>query len=105
MLFQATVLIFLAVPARCWDSFGHQTVGFLAQKYFTVDANATFSALVGLQQEFDIGDAAAWADTIRDKDNLPWSKNWHFISLCDTYSIWRPAALTLNCYRPQRRRS
>jgi hypothetical protein len=80
MLVRAIPLLLLAVPAASWDGFGHQTVGFIAQKYFTKEANTTFGALVGLGKTFDIGDAAAWADTIRDKDNLPWSKNWHFIS-------------------------
>ncbi|KAK3392829.1 S1/P1 nuclease [Podospora didyma] len=69
-----------ATPAFCWDGFGHQTVGFLAQKYFSSEANATFGALAGLSDGFDIGDAAAWADTVRGVDNLPWSKNWHFIN-------------------------
>ncbi|KAK4161190.1 S1/P1 nuclease [Cladorrhinum sp. PSN259] len=70
----------LAVPAAAWDPFGHQTVGFLAQKYFTEQANETISSLIGLSADFDIGDAAAWADTVRDKEGLPWSKNWHFIN-------------------------
>jgi len=83
MLIKVAALAALAAPAYSWDPFGHQTVGFLAHKYFTAEANATFDALVGLRKEFDIGDAAAWADTIRDKDNLPWSKNWHFISQCN----------------------
>jgi hypothetical protein len=63
-----------------WDSLGHQTVGYLAQIFFSAQANVTFNALLGLREEFDIGDAAAWADTVRDRDNLPWSKGWHFIS-------------------------
>ncbi|KAK4465125.1 S1/P1 nuclease [Cladorrhinum samala] len=77
-----TIPFFLAIisPAACWDPLGHQTVGFLAQKYFTTQANETISSLIGLNSEFDIGDAAAWADTVRDKDGLPWSKNWHFIN-------------------------
>ncbi|KAK3356448.1 S1/P1 nuclease [Lasiosphaeria hispida] len=74
------LLLSAAAPAICWDGFGHQTVGFIAQKYFTHQANATVGALIGLGDAFDIGDAAAWADTIRDRDNLPWSKNWHFIN-------------------------
>ena len=74
------LLLLAAVPAICWDGFGHQTVGFVAQKYFTEEANATIGALIGLNERFDIGDAAAWADTVRGNENLPWSKNWHFIS-------------------------
>ncbi|KAK0620151.1 S1/P1 nuclease [Immersiella caudata] len=74
-------LALLAVnPALSWDGFGHQTVGYIAQKYFTSEANATLGAIIGLNSNFDIGDAAAWADTVRDGANLPWSKNWHFIN-------------------------
>ncbi|KAK4221058.1 S1/P1 nuclease [Podospora fimiseda] len=78
--FKLPLVLALAVPATAWDPFGHQTVGFLAQKYFTPQANKTISSLIGLNPDFDIGDAAAWADTVRDKDGLPWSKNWHFIN-------------------------
>ncbi|KAK5657640.1 hypothetical protein OQA88_2712 [Cercophora sp. LCS_1] len=78
---QSLPLLFLAaIPALGWDGFGHQTVGFIAQKYFSAEANETIGALLNLGDNFDIGDAAAWADTVRDRDNLPWSKNWHFIN-------------------------
>ena len=80
MLVPITTILTLAAPALCWDGFGHQTVGFLAQKYFTAETNLLVRDLVGLRPDFDIGDAAAWADTVRDRDNLPWSKNWHFIN-------------------------
>ncbi|KAK1755550.1 S1/P1 nuclease [Echria macrotheca] len=80
-----SLVVVVAPPVvLAWDSLGHQTVGFLAQKYFTAQANATFNALLGIGDDgeggFDIGDAAAWADTIRDPGNLPWSKGWHFIN-------------------------
>ncbi|KAK3987692.1 S1/P1 nuclease [Cladorrhinum sp. PSN332] len=80
MSFKLPLVLALAIPATAWDPFGHQTVGFLAQKYLTEQANDTISSLIGLNSDFDIGDAAAWADTVRDKDGLPWSKNWHFIN-------------------------
>ncbi len=78
------LLALAAAPILAWDPMGHQTVGFLAHKYFSAAANATFGPLLGLDNPvspiYDIGDAAAWADTVRDKDGLPWSKNWHFIN-------------------------
>jgi len=80
MLKSLALALLAATPALSWDGFGHQTVGYVAQKYFTASANATFGALIGLNSTFDIGDAAAWADTIRGSENMPWSKNWHFIN-------------------------
>ncbi|KAK4183824.1 S1/P1 nuclease [Podospora australis] len=67
-------------PVLSWDPFGHQTVGYVAASYFTLEARTIFSPLLNLGPTFDIGDAAAWADTVRDSSNLPWSKNWHFIN-------------------------
>ncbi|KAK0641372.1 S1/P1 nuclease [Cercophora newfieldiana] len=80
MLKSLPLALLAATPALSWDGFGHQTVGYIAQKYFTSETNATLGAIIGLNPEFDIGDAAAWADTVRDGANLPWSKNWHFIN-------------------------
>ena len=75
------IAVLSAGPAvMAWDPFGHQTVGFLASKYFTESAVSHLTSLIGLSQNFDIGDAAAWADTVRDRDGLPWSKNWHFVN-------------------------
>lgn len=69
------------VVVTAWDPFGHQTVGYLASKYFSESAVSHLTALIGLSDDhFDIGDAAAWADTVRDRDGLPWSKNWHFVN-------------------------
>ncbi|KAK3315995.1 S1/P1 nuclease [Apodospora peruviana] len=68
------------VPVTAWDPFGHQTVGYLASKYFTPNATARLTSLIGLSPTFDIGDAAAWADTVRDREGLPWSKMWHFVN-------------------------
>ncbi|KAK4216415.1 S1/P1 nuclease [Rhypophila decipiens] len=70
----------VAAPVAAWDPFGHQTVGYLASKYFSESTAAHLTSLIGLSDRFDIGDAAAWADTVRDADGLPWSKNWHFIN-------------------------
>ena len=64
-------LLAAAAPAFCWDGFGHQTVGLIAQQYVTRDANATNGDLIGLNPAFDISDAAAWADTAGNWDNLP----------------------------------
>ncbi|KAM7190046.1 S1/P1 nuclease [Naviculisporaceae sp. PSN 640] len=70
----------LTGPAAAWDPFGHQTVGYLASKYFNKSTLSHLTSLIGLSDQFDIGDAAAWADTVRDRDGLPWSKNWHFVN-------------------------
>ena len=92
------VLTTTTLPAAlAWDPLGHQTVGFLAQRYFTPQASNLINTLLGLDRDghnsdsreiTDIGDAAAWADTIRGDSKeggggwggLPWSKNWHFVN-------------------------
>ena len=79
MLHKSTYIALLAFAGNvaCWGGLGHRTVGYLAQHYFTEDANQLFKDLVKPSDHFDISDAAVWADSIRHRE--PFTEGWHFI--------------------------
>jgi hypothetical protein len=70
----ATMLGSGATPAAAWGGEGHQTVGYVAERFLTAAALAEVRALVapaGLPQ------VASWADEIRLKRRN--TASWHFV--------------------------
>ena len=66
-----------------WGEHGHRTVGYLAQMYFTPEAEHLFNELIIPNAAFDISDGAVWADNFSVQNKYPWSKPLHFIDAND----------------------
>ncbi|KAH0848690.1 hypothetical protein FOPE_02598 [Fonsecaea pedrosoi] len=77
------ILLCLASKAFSWGELGHRTVGYLAQMYFTPEAENLFDELVHPTESFDISDGAVWADDWATQTRMPWSKPWHYIDAKD----------------------
>ncbi|OAL37675.1 hypothetical protein AYO20_03182 [Fonsecaea nubica] len=77
------ILLCLASKAFSWGELGHRTVGYLAQMYFTSEAENLFDELVHPTESFDISDGAVWADDWATQTRMPWSKPWHYIDAKD----------------------
>jgi hypothetical protein len=60
-----------------WGDVGHRTVGYLAEKYLSQEASDLVTKLLANDRDYDISDAAVWADVI--KHNRPYSAPWHYI--------------------------
>ena len=69
-------LLSLVQQATCWGALGHRTVAYLAQKYFTSEANVLVNNL--LKGE-DISDAALWPDEVRRSRGYSFTAEWHYI--------------------------
>ncbi|KIW87963.1 uncharacterized protein Z519_11548 [Cladophialophora bantiana CBS 173.52] len=76
-------LLCLASRVLSWGELGHRTVGYLAQMYFSSEAESLFDELVRPTESFDISDGAVWADDRKVQGRMAWSKAWHFIDAKD----------------------
>ncbi|KDN64251.1 putative S1/P1 Nuclease [Colletotrichum sublineola] len=65
-------------PALSWGNVGHRTVGYLAEKYMTDEAAAVFGELLANDRNYDISDAATWADTLRG--HMGWASKYHYVT-------------------------
>jgi hypothetical protein len=63
-----------------WGDLGHRTVAYLAEKYLNEDGTRLVEDLIHPEGDFDISDAAVWAD--HQKWKLPFTRPWHFIGMC-----------------------
>src|ERR1700742_3334946 len=78
------LLILLLTPqVLAWGEHGHRTVGYLAQLFFTPEAESLFNELIKPTDMFDISDGAVWADNRTVQSRYPWSKPLHFIDAKD----------------------
>ncbi|KAI8157819.1 Nuclease S1 [Colletotrichum sp. SAR 10_70] len=74
----STALLACAVPSvLSWGNVGHRTVGYLAEKYLTDEAAALVGKLLANDRNYDISDAATWADTLRG--HMGWASKYHYI--------------------------
>ncbi|KAI8300170.1 Nuclease S1 [Colletotrichum sp. SAR11_240] len=74
----STALLACAVPSVfSWGNVGHRTVGYLAEKYLTDEAAALVGKLLANDRNYDISDAATWADTLRG--HMGWASKYHYI--------------------------
>ncbi|KAF6823879.1 S1/P1 Nuclease [Colletotrichum musicola] len=71
-------LLALAAPVLSWGNVGHRTVGYLAEKYLTPEAVTIFGNLLANDRNYDISDAATWADTLRG--HMGWASKYHYIN-------------------------
>jgi hypothetical protein len=62
-----------------WGDVGHRTVAYLAEKYLTKQGSQLVEDLISPNDEFDISDAATWADKV--KFARPFTRNWHYIGM------------------------
>ncbi|KAH0438518.1 S1/P1 Nuclease [Colletotrichum camelliae] len=75
----STALLACAVPSvLSWGNVGHRTVGYLAEKYLTDEAASLVGKLPANDRNYDISDAATWADTLRG--HMGWASKYHYIS-------------------------
>ncbi|CAI0652727.1 unnamed protein product, partial [Colletotrichum noveboracense] len=75
----STALLACAVPSvLSWGNVGHRTVGYLAEKYLTDEAAALVGKLLANDRNYDISDAATWADTLRG--HMGWASKYHYIN-------------------------
>ena len=70
-----TALAVLSTQALAWSSYGHQTVGHLAQKDLTPSASRAVSELLDGQTLADVG---SWADQVRS--DRPETYPLHFVN-------------------------
>lgn len=82
LLLQTSPLVLLATPAFSWGNLGHRTVGYLSQMYMTPDGLSYFNNIVKPNGQFDISDAAIWADSHKI-GQYAYTYNWHFIDARD----------------------
>lgn len=79
-----SLIIFLCISrALAWGEHGHRTVGYLAQLYFTTDAENLVDELIKPTETFDISDGAVWPDSFNVQSKYPWSKPLHYIDAKD----------------------
>ena len=62
-----------------WGDLGHQTVAYLAEKYLNEEGNQLVEDIIAPDKDFDISDAAVWAD--HQKLKYPFTRPWHYIGM------------------------
>jgi hypothetical protein len=67
--------------ASAWSGLGHCTVGYVAKALFTDAASNLVNDLLQPNDEFDICDAATWADKVRHTHEFAHTASWHFIGM------------------------
>lgn len=67
--------------ASAWSGLGHCTVGYVAQALFTDAATNLVNELLQPNDDFDICNAAEWADTIKHTSQWAHTASWHFIGM------------------------
>jgi hypothetical protein len=70
----------LCVPTLGWGDVGHRTVAYLAEQYLNEQAKGLLNDLLPRTQDFDISDAAIWADELRHSER-PSTAVWHYVGM------------------------
>ena len=73
----ALALVFVANEAMAFNSFGHQTIAALADKYLTDKAKSEVKAILNT----DMVKASTWLNTLRKKPEYEATKEWHFTTI------------------------
>lgn len=62
-----------------WGDVGHRTVAYIAEQRLTEHGKELLNELLPKKHDFDISDAATWADEIKPHrhDTAP----WHFVGM------------------------
>ncbi|GES65978.1 S1/P1 nuclease [Aspergillus terreus] len=77
----AVLLICQCKWALAWGDVGHRTVAYVAENYLTEDGSRFIDNLLPFSKNFDISDAATWAD--EQKRRYPKTKPWHYVDIED----------------------
>ena len=67
------VMVAFATQAMAFTTFGHQTIAALANKHLTEKAQADVKAILGA----DIVQECVWLNTLRNKPETAYTKEWH----------------------------
>lgn len=62
-----------------WGDLGHRTVAYLAEKFLNEQGVQLVEDLIIPNEDFDISDAAVWAD--KKKFQYPFTRPWHYIGM------------------------
>lgn len=71
---------FLCRPSLGWGNVGHRTVAYLAEQYLTDQGTVLLNDLLPQEDDFDVSDAAIWADKIKHTTR-PQTAPWHFVGM------------------------
>ncbi|KAJ5904534.1 hypothetical protein N7504_006917 [Penicillium tannophilum] len=82
LLLSLFVWYLLCVPTLGWGDVGHRTVAYLAEQYLTEQGKDFLNDLLPRTRDFDISDAATWADTIKHRGR-PETGVWHYVDVKD----------------------
>ena len=77
ILILAFALALTANSALAFNTFGHQAIAALADKYMTDNAKTEVKAIL----KTDMVKASTWLNTIRKKPELAYTKDWHITTL------------------------
>jgi hypothetical protein len=68
----------LCQPSLGWGDVGHRTVAYIAEHYLTEKGTELLNDLLPKKHDFDVSDAAIWADKIKHRER-PKTAPWHFV--------------------------
>jgi hypothetical protein len=71
------MLLSIPQPVIGWGDVGHRAVAYLTEKYLTDQGSDLVNKLLANDKDYDISDAATFADVIKQK--RPFTKPWHYI--------------------------
>ncbi|KAJ5949920.1 hypothetical protein N7454_001504 [Penicillium verhagenii] len=81
-LLLSTILVcYLCVPTHGWGDVGHRTIAYIANEYLSDQNKDLLDSLLPRTKNYDISDAAIWADLIKRK--RPQNKTWHDVDVED----------------------
>ena len=69
--------ILMMGEALAFNAFGHQAIAALAEKYLTDNAKSEVKAIL----KTDMVKSSTWLNTLRKKQELAYTKDWHFTTL------------------------
>ena len=69
----------LCRPTLGWGDVGHRTVAYIAEHYLTEQGTEFLNDLLPQIPQFDVSDAAVWADKI--KRQRPKTRYWHYVGM------------------------
>lgn len=80
MDFRLTSLVFLFLPsfAFAWGELGHRTIAEIANNHLCMPARQKAAQILKGES---LGDAAVWADDMRDHPEYKFLNPWHFVSM------------------------
>lgn len=78
-LWSLLLLSYIFQLSRAWGDLGHRTVAYLAERYLNEQGAQLVEDLIVPTGDFDISDAAVWAD--KQKSRYPYTIPWHYIGM------------------------